>query len=125
MGAVLISIKPEYVKRIASGEKRFEFRKRIFNRQVDKAVVYASSPVRRVVGEFDVGQIIEGSPGAVWERCRFAAGIDKVRFMRYFDGCDIAFAIPIEEYRSYIPPKNISDFGVVPPQSYCYLSATY
>ena len=121
MGAVLISIKPEFVERIASGEKRFEFRKRVFNRQVNKVVVYASSPVRRVVGEFDVGQIIEGSPDAVWERCRFAAGIDKARFMKYFDGCDVAFAISIEGYKNYITPQSISDFGVLPPQSYCYL----
>ena len=57
---VLLSIKPEYVDAIFAGSKHYEFRRRIFaNRDIERIIVYASSPVQRVVGEFEIDEIIE------------------------------------------------------------------
>ena len=50
---VLLSIKPEFVEKIFSGEKRFEYRKSIFKQQnIDTIVIYSTMPVGMIVGEF-------------------------------------------------------------------------
>ena len=64
---VLLSIKPEYVQQIFAGTKRFEYRRMIFKeKEVKTVVVYASSPVRKVVGEFTIGMIISKTPESLW-----------------------------------------------------------
>ena len=56
---VLLSIKPEYAEKIFEGTKKYEFRRSVFkNRNVKTVVVYASSPVQKVIGEFDIEHII-------------------------------------------------------------------
>ena len=65
---VLLSIKPEYAFKIFDGTKRFEFRKVIFkNPDVKTVVVYASSPVQQVIGEFEIENIFSYEPDALWE----------------------------------------------------------
>lgn len=57
---VLLSIKPEYAQKIFAGEKKYEYRKRIFKRNdVDMIVVYVTKPVGKVVGEFEIAEILE------------------------------------------------------------------
>ena len=51
---VLLSIKPEFVQEIFTGKKKYEYRKAIFTRSVDKVVVYSTKPVGMIVGEFTV-----------------------------------------------------------------------
>ena len=46
MHKILISIKPEYVKRILSGEKMYEYRKRV-PADVKTVVIYATAPVKK------------------------------------------------------------------------------
>ena len=58
----LLSIKPEFVEKIFSGEKRFEFRKSAFRQDISCVIVYATSPVRRIVGEFEVEEILQAPP---------------------------------------------------------------
>ena len=54
---VLLSIKPEYASKILDGTKRYEYRRAIFKRtEVTTVVVYASDPVRKVIGEFAPGE---------------------------------------------------------------------
>jgi hypothetical protein len=53
---VLLSIKPKYVKSIIEGDKRYEFRKTIFkNREINRIYIYSSSPVKKIVGTFEIG----------------------------------------------------------------------
>lgn len=47
---------------ILAGEKKYEFRRVIFSRRVNIVVIYATAPIRRVVGEFDVLAVISESP---------------------------------------------------------------
>lgn len=51
---VILSIKPEFVEKIINGEKKFEYRRKIFKKDVEKVLIYASSPIKSVVGEFIV-----------------------------------------------------------------------
>lgn len=64
---VLLSIKPEFADKIFEGTKRFEFRRAIFkNTNVKKVVVYASSPVQKVIGEFEIDFIFKNRLEELW-----------------------------------------------------------
>ncbi|OQW98197.1 MAG: hypothetical protein BWK74_05140 [Desulfobacteraceae bacterium A6] len=78
---VLLSIKPEFAEMIFSGTKKYEFRRSVFkNPDVKTIVVYASSPVRKVIGEFEIGAIINDELAALWERTKKYAGINEDYF---------------------------------------------
>ena len=121
----LLSIKPQYVRAIVSGEKMYEFRRRGFARTVDTILVYATAPVMRLVLALEVGTIIRKSPPRVWQQCRVASGLSKDQFDRYFAGADEAVAIQIRSFRVFetpIDPVQVFD-DFVPPQSFRYLSS--
>ena len=66
---VLLSIKPEFAEKIFNGTKKYEFRKNIFkNKSVDKVVVYASSPVQCVIGEFEIETILNDDIDRICEQ---------------------------------------------------------
>lgn len=119
-----MSIQPQFVERIATGEKTFEYRKAVFKQEVDKVVVYASKPVGRVVGEFTIKQIRQNTPEQIWNETRFASGITETFFFEYFQNKEKAFAIEILSYTPYEQPLPLKEFAPhlkAPPQSYCYL----
>ena len=81
---VLLSIKPKYVESIINGHKTYEFRKVIFrDKYVDIAYVYATSPVKKIVGAFRVGDIIEDKPIILWSRLNEFSGMDETEFFNY------------------------------------------
>jgi predicted transcriptional regulator len=120
---VLLSIKPEYAYKIFDGTKRFEFRKVIFkNPNIKTVVVYASSPVQQVIGEFEIDDIFSFDPEAIWKMTKKYSGITEAFFYQYFADREIAHSIKIKTVKKYRKPLSIrDDFNVVPPQSYVYL----
>lgn len=118
----LLAIKPEFVKKIFSGVKRYEYRKVIFTKNVDKIFVYASSPVSKIVGELTIDSIVKGKPDKVWQETKDYAGITESYFKDYFKSKDIAYAIKIKDYCKYSKPLSLKDIGVqYAPQSFSYL----
>ena len=121
---VLLSIKPKYVKSIINGDKRYEFRKTIFkNREIDRIFIYSSSPVKKIVGTFEIGGILEDHPVDLWDTVKEFAGIDDRDFFAYFEGKSRAFAIEIQNLQEFNDPINPYETmpGFVLPQSYCYM----
>jgi predicted transcriptional regulator len=121
---VLLSIKPQYAEAILDGSKKFEFRRAIFRQpDISTIVVYASTPVREVVGEFKVGNILALEPSLLWAKTCRGAGISKAYFDEYFDGCNVGYAIAVAETRRYRTPRSLgADFAIATaPQSFCYL----
>ncbi len=120
---VLLSIKPEFAFKIFEGKKKFEFRKVIFkNPNVKTVVVYASSPVQRVIGEFEIADILSFDPSEVWRQTKKHSGISEDFFYEYFADREIAHAIKIKNPKKYKQPLLLLDnFNVSPPQSYLYL----
>lgn len=120
---VIMSIRPTFCKLILDGQKRYEYRKRVFNRSdVDKVYIYASKPISKVVGYFTIAAMIEDSPRNLWKTTCKGSGITKKFFDAYFRGCDMAHAIEIDEVVKFdtpIDPKEvIKDF--TPPQNFTY-----
>ncbi|MES2703183.1 MAG: hypothetical protein V4649_11115 [Bacteroidota bacterium] len=121
---VLLSIKPEYAFKIFEGTKKFEFRKIIFKKAgIKTVVVYASSPVQQVIGEFEIDDIFSSEPKLLWEETKEFSGISKDFFFKYFAEKSIAHAIKIKSTKKYRKPLCIKeDFKAFPPQSYIYIT---
>ena len=120
---VLLSIKPEFAERIFDGSKKYEFRKSIFkNPNVKIVVVYASSPVQRVIGEFEIETILSDAPERLWKETREYSGISEEFFFDYFSDRDIGFAIKVKKVHRYQKPRCLrQSYNVSPPQSFCYV----
>lgn len=120
---VLISIKPKYVQEILSLHKKFEYRKLIFRKDIDKVYIYSTSPEQKIVGYFKYEGYIKGTPQKIWERTEKLSGIDKDSYFEYFTKSAYAYAIKIGQVYAFenpIDPKEIiTNFN--PPQSYMYL----
>lgn len=126
---ILLSIKPKYVKEILNGSKKYEFRKSIF-KKYDKnelVFIYSSYPVKRIVGTFSVGDIIENCPKILWNEFKNVSGIKESEFFKYFKEKDKGYAIQINklnEFKNPVNPKDINpDFRA--PQSFCYISQNF
>jgi predicted transcriptional regulator len=120
---VLLSIKPEYSKKIFSGEKKFEFRKCKPKCPIDGVIVYETSPTKKLVGSFNVKKIHSGSPEQIWEKCKNLSGIKQLDYVKYCHGTKIIHAFEIERASKFENPHNpfdkTSDFR--PPQNFFYL----
>ncbi|RUR05687.1 ASCH domain-containing protein [Legionella sp. km772] len=122
---VLLSIKPEYAEKIFEGKKQFEFRKIIPKTPgVTTIVIYATKPVGKVVGEFDIDSFLSETPSVLWSLTSDFAGISKRFFNEYFRGCATAHAIKISEVRRYEQPLSLTSVlsSGIAPQSFCYLT---
>lgn len=120
---VLLSIKPEYVEKIFSGEKQFEYRKAIFKLNVRKIIVYSTKPVGMIVGEFQIDGILEEEPQIIWEKTKDHSGVDEAFFYRYFEGKKKAYAIRVGSktlYKNPLDPYVIYE-SFTPPQFFRYI----
>jgi type I restriction enzyme S subunit len=121
---VLLSIKPRYVEKIISKEKKYEFRKKIWkDPNVKNVTIYSSSPIQRIIGFFSIENILKGTPEAIWEHCREGAGITEEEFFVYFKNRDVCYAIRIGKLRVFAKPLNpmIAIKGFKAPQNFMYL----
>lgn len=120
----LLPIQPRYANAIIRGEKRVEFRRRRFGREVQYVVVYASSPICRIIGYFRISSILEGCPHAVWEAYKHIGGIEREDFFRYYSGAERAVVIGIERVCVLQSPVRLDMLGasLKAPQSYSYLT---
>lgn len=123
MNAIL-SIKPQFVEEIVAGRKKYEFRKKGFKKPVKKVYVYATTPVCKIIGEFELGGVLEGNPNKIWALTNQMSGISEEYFKEYYYNKDVAFALEIKSFKSYKEPINpYSMFSkFTPPQSFCYVS---
>lgn len=120
---VLLSIKPEFALKILRGTKKYEYRRAIFKQKGIKTVLlYASAPISKIVGEFEIGRIICDDPKQLWLKTREHSGINKNKFFEYFSSKTRGYAIKIKSYTSYKKPIPLKNFALsTPPQSFLYL----
>ena len=120
---VLLSIKPKYASDILTGKKKYEFRRVLFNRQdINKVLVYSSTPVKTVTGEFEIADILCDDIENLWKITRTKAGISEQEFFDYFNDRERGFAIKIKNPVVFDTPITLGDLSVnTPPQSFRYL----
>lgn len=119
----LLSINPKFVDEMRKGNKKFEFRKHAFKRNdVEKVIIYETSPVSKIVGEFSITKILKDTPDKIWDITHNLSGISKEFYCQYFEGREVAFAIAFDKYVEYEQSKYLSDYGVKrAPQSFIYI----
>lgn len=120
---IILSIKPEFANKIFEGDKKFEFRRSIFkNKNVSKVIVYASSPISKVIGEFEIGEILFKDLNSLWQETKEYSGITEEYFYDYFIGKESGFALEVKRVKRYKEELCIKkSFGKVPPQSFAYI----
>lgn len=120
--AVLMSIHPAYAEAILRGDKKVEFRKRAFRSPVAFVVIYATAPIRKVVGYFHVDEVDKASPAALWRRYSPIGGIDKAHFDHYFRGDKSGAGIRVGRTVRFPRALPLETFlRGRPPQSFQYL----
>ena len=119
---VVLSIKPEFAYKIFEGTKKFEFRKAIFkNENIKSIIVYVSSPVQKVIGEFEIEEVLKHDLDTLWNLTQEYSGISEDFYYQYFANKEQGFAIKIKNTRKYRKPKCLkTDYNLVPPQSFAY-----
>ena len=122
MTTILMPIKPKYVDKILKGEKKYEYRKIKPNRNVNKMIIYSTSPVKKVVAEVEVKRVIEDTPNNLWNKTGKSAGANKESYDSYFKNKPKAIAYELGKVTIYNKPKTLNEIGIdYIPQSYTYL----
>jgi predicted transcriptional regulator len=121
---VLLSIKPEFVKQIINGKKRFEYRKRIFKEEVEGVIIYSTMPQGKIIGEFKINNILKDSLDEIWDKTCGYSGITEDFFYEYFSGKEDGYAIEIKDFIEYEHPIDPKEFdnNFIAPQSYKYIN---
>jgi predicted transcriptional regulator len=127
----LVSIRPQYVARILAGQKTVELRRR-FPESVSvgtMAYIYSTSPVRAVVGCAKIKEVQRLTVADIWKEHADAACISRRDFYNYFSGTKFGFAIllgAVKAMRNQLTACELeSQFGIVPPQSYRYVTERF
>ena len=119
---IIISVKPKYAAEILAGRKKYEYRKSIFKKPVNKIYVYASSPQKEFVGYFLYDCYIRGTPEYIWNHTSVVSGISESEFFDYYKNANEAFALKINcfyPFAVFLDPSVISE-NFCAPQSYMY-----
>jgi predicted transcriptional regulator len=119
----LMAIHPRYADAILDGRKKVEFRKRPLAADVTTVVIYATSPVKKIIGEFGVGRIVVAPPKELWSQLHRFAGIERSAFDAYYTRTESGVGIMVGPTRRYTVPFALTDLDPEPavPQSYAYL----
>lgn len=126
MCAILLSINPEHVENILNGTKKYEFRKTVCKRHVDRILIYSTTPVMKVVGEAEVEDILIDKPEIIWKKTEKKAGIDKTFFDQYYADRNQAVAYKLKKITKYSEPRELKEYGVyTAPQSFRYIEEAY
>ena len=122
MKKIVISINPIYVQNILNGTKRFEYRTKVSKKDINSLIIYETFPVKKVVAEAEVLDIIALSPDELWNLTHEYGGISKKDYDIYFKGRKIAYAYKLGKIKVFDNPLDINFFGLKSaPQSFAYV----
>ncbi len=124
---LLLSVRPQFAEQILLGIKSVELRRtRPSVSPGDWVLLYASAPVKALVGAFEVKGMQAGTPSALWPRVRGEVAVDRRSYDAYYEGANVAYAIHVSQVVRFDSPVRLSEIqahvpGFHPPQSYFYL----
>lgn len=126
---LIISVKPEYARKILKGEKTIELRKCAPKKvgKNDFILIYVTAPVKELWGIYKIENIVKENPNILWENFGEQTGISKQEFYDYYKENKSAFGIQLQEVKNLIKHsihlerlKNLIP-GFMPPQTYSYI----
>lgn len=125
-GGILLSIKPVYAELILTGLKTTELR-RVFPAVRDTVVyLYASSPVKCVIGRARIQYVDRGHPDEIWLRHQDQTGLTRESFDDYFTDSRSAAALVLTgpvRLPGIVSLGRLRALNTPPSQSFRYLAA--
>ncbi len=120
----LLSIHPRFAQLILDGCKKVEFRRTRFKEHISHVVIYATYPVKRIIGFFKVKQIDEATPKQLWTRYQELGGVDHEFFWSYYAATSQGVAIRIGKVFALDEPLPLAIINGLksPPQNFRYLA---
>ncbi|HCR70937.1 MAG TPA: hypothetical protein DIW23_05805 [Anaerolineae bacterium] len=125
----IISIKPNYALKIIDGVKTVELRRRfpVDNIKGGKVIVYASSPIKEIIGYAIIESVEKLSVAKLWRKYNKEACVEKDFFNTYFEGVEEGYAVSLSHPVKLELPIDVKSlekkYKISAPQSYCYASA--
>lgn len=117
---IILSLMPDPFDRIFTGEKKYEYRRK-FVKEAVNAFIYVSSPVKEIRGYIEFGQPIIDRIDKIADIAEYEKSGSKAGTLKYFEGLEIGFAIPILSYQR-LQPLSLDElrnkFSFTAPQSY-------
>lgn len=121
MKKIIISINPEHVDNIINGTKKYEYRTKAAKKDVNKLIIYETMPIKKVVAEAEIIEVLALEPNALWKETKEFSGITKNFFDDYFKNRKVAYAYKLGTIKVYDEPKSLAEFGLkTAPQSFAY-----
>jgi len=126
---VVLSLKPRFAEAILAGAKTVELRRTEPRIVVPtRALLYASTPVRALVGTCIVTSVITADLATLWREHGARSALRHGEFMRYFEGVDAGTALTMTRPQAFGRPIPLRDLrarprGFRPPQSFAYVDA--
>ena len=126
---MILSLRPRFADAILSGVKTVELRRTEPKIRVPTlALIYASTPVRALLGTCVVTSVESGHLAALWQVHGAGSGLDHGEFLDYFEGVDAGAALRLASPRRFSRPIPLVELrsmpkGFRPPQSFSYVDA--
>ena len=129
--ALIMSIKPKYVRPIFNGLKTVELRRNLpadckMGTGVMDVIIYATAPDSALVGRFQIGNIWSGTPDFIWKVAAATADVRRYEYNDYFMGAGKAYALEIVSPYEFDNPllkidaDRTFDRSFVAPQGWRY-----
>ncbi|MDE0269096.1 MAG: ASCH domain-containing protein [Acidimicrobiaceae bacterium] len=126
---LVLSLKPHFADAVLAGTKTVELRR--IRPRIDvpvTALVYASSPVKALVGTCTVQKVESLSLADLWSHHKSQTGVNYNEFRRYFKGVSVGVGLTLscaEPLSHRIPLADLRERyrGFRPPQSFAYVDA--
>jgi predicted transcriptional regulator len=122
----LISIHPQHVEKIISGEKNIEFRRVWPERRISSMVVYSTSPIQRIAAVIEITDVLRASRTTLWKAASLeGGGVTKQVLFDYLEGKQQGIGLRLGQrvtFSNGILPSTIFGKTFRPPQSFRYLS---
>ena len=126
---IVLSLKPRFAQAILAGVKTVELRRTVPKIVIPtRALLYAASPVRALLGTCVITSVRSADLAALWHEYGSRSELPYHEFQQYFEGVDTGTALMLSEPQSLSWPIPLQDLrakpkGFRPPQSYAYVDA--
>ena len=128
MEQAIISLKPQYVDLILSGEKTVELRNRVIRMEPGTVIwIYATKPVGGIVALAELDSVVHDTPAEIWVRFEREMCIDRAHFDSYINNRESVSALILSSVHKLKRSltldwirRSIGSFQ--PPQFYSRLS---
>jgi len=124
---VVLSLKPRFAEAILEGLKTVELRRTEPKIEVPtRALLYAASPVRSLIGTCIITSVWSANLGDIWRKHRQEVGLPYREFQQYFKGVDKGTALALiqpQKFSRWVPLQDLRARreGFRPPQSFAYV----